>query len=196
MLERISSTFGHAVSFGFVATLLIGLMSAAPAAAQTNILADDVLIVAVYEDRVEKVRELLVRNHPKTRTDSGGRTALIWGSIQGSYESVELLLEDKVLVDQVDEVGNGALYHAAENGHVELVELLLHFRASINQENRDGRTPLMAAVQAGHAPIVQALIDAGADVTISDFTGRDVFDLAREGRSRQVTRILETVRTR
>jgi ankyrin repeat protein len=71
------------------------------------------------------------------------------------------------------------------------VELLLTYDALINQENRDGRTPLMAAVRAGHAQVVQMLIAGGADITISDFTGRTAFDLAREGRSRQVVQILE-----
>ena len=167
------------------------LMPSTQALAQTNVLADDPLIVAVYENRPERVRELLVRQHPKSRADTDGRTALIWGAIQGSYDAMELLLEDKVLVNLADKVGNGALYHASENGHSDVVELLLSFNASIDQENRDGRTPLIAAVRAGHARIVQILIDAGADVTISDFTGRTAFDLAREGRSRQVTSILQ-----
>lgn len=194
-LRTIASTLRRASIFGFVATATLGatfaLLPAGPVAAQTNILADDALIVAVYEDRVEKVRELLVRQHPKSRSDTEGRTALIWGSIQGSYDSIELLVKDKVLINQVDDVGNGALYHAAENGHADVVGLLLTYKALIDQENRDGRTPLMAAVRAGHARIVQALIEAGADVTISDFTGRTVLDLARNGRSRQVVQILE-----
>jgi uncharacterized protein len=191
MIRTIALTFRRAVVLGAMAFASVALMPAGPAAAQTNVLADDVLIVAVYENRVEKVRELLVRQHPKSRADTDGRTALIWGSIQGSYDSIELLLEDKVLINQLDDLGNGALYHAAANGHVEVVELLLTYNARIEQENRDGRTPLMAAVRAGHAPIVQALIAAGADVTISDFTGRTALDLAREGRSRRIVQILE-----
>ena len=195
MFRKISLTFRRAMVLGAAAFAVVALLPAGmtgPAAAQgQNILADDVLIVAVYEDRVEKVRELLVRQHPKSRADTDGRTALIWGSIQGSYDSIELLLEDKVLVNQLDDVGNGALYHAAENGHAGIVDLLLTYHALINQENRDGRTPLMAAVRAGHAEAAQLLIAAGADIMISDFTGRTAFDLAREGRSRQVVKILE-----
>ena len=189
--RTITLALRRAVVLGAVAAATIGLMPMGPAAAQTNVLADDALIVAVYENRVEKVRELLVRLHPKSRADTDGRTALIWGSIQGSHDSVELLLKDKVLINQADDVGKSALYHAAQNGHADVVELLLTYDALIEQENRDGRTPLMAAVSAGHKAIVQSLIEAGADVTVSDFTGRTVLDLARDGRSRQVIRILE-----
>lgn len=189
--ESIALTLRRALVIGALAVAAVALSPASSVMAQTNILAHDPLIVAVYEDRVEKVRELLVRQHPKSRADTDGRTALIWGSIQGSYDSIELLLEAKVLINQLDDLGNGALYHAAENGHVEVVELLLRYNALINQENRDGRTPLMAAVRAGQVQVVQALIAAGADVTISDFTGRTALDLAREGRSREVVRILE-----
>jgi ankyrin repeat protein len=49
----------------------------------------------------------------------------------------------------------------------------------------------MAAARAGHVEITRILIEAGADVERSDFTGRTVLDIAREGRSRQVVQILE-----
>ena len=75
MLRTMAPTLRRAAIFGFVATVtlgvmfgvMLGMMPVGPAAAQTNILADDALIVAVYENRVEKVRELLVRQHPKSR---------------------------------------------------------------------------------------------------------------------------------
>ena len=176
---------------GALAMAAFGLMPADATYAQTNILAAAALLVAVYENRVVRVRELLVRQHPKSRADTDGRTALIWGAIEGSYDAIELLLKDKARVDLVDSVGNGALYYAAENGYLDVVELLLYFDAAIDLENRDGRTPLMAAVRGGHAQIVQLLIDKGADVTISDFTGRTALDLARDSRSRQVTAIVQ-----
>jgi ankyrin repeat protein len=161
-----------------------------------NIFSDDPLIVAVYENRVERVHALIVRQHPHSRTDGDGRTALIWGAIQGSYDALKLVLEAKARPDLVDKVGNGALYHAAENGHLEVVNLLLSYNAPVDQENRDGRTPLMAAVRNGHAQIVKALIAAGADLSHSDFTGRTALDIARNGRSRQVTKLLEAAGAR
>lgn len=176
----------------FISVVLLALVAlSAPVAAQTNIFADDPLIVAVYEDRPEKVRELIVRQHPLARSDRVGRTAMIWGAIQGSYDSLALLLEAKARTNLVDEVGNSSLYHAAENGHIDVVDLLLSYNATVDQENRDGRTPLMAAARAGHVVITRSLIAAGADVERSDFTGRTVLDIARDGRSRQVVQILK-----
>jgi ankyrin repeat protein len=49
----------------------------------------------------------------------------------------------------------------------------------------------MAATEQGHDRIVARLIAAGADVGISDFTGRTALDLAREGRSRKVIQLLQ-----
>jgi ankyrin repeat protein len=185
------TSFPHLSRSLIVSAVLAGLVLATPAAAQTNIFADDPLIVAVYENRTDKVNELIVRQHPMARADTDGRTAMIWGAIQGSYDSLVLLLDAGTRTNLVDDVGNSALYHAAEQGHVEVVNLLLSHNATVDEENRDGRTPLMAAARAGHVEITRALIAAGADTDRSDFTGRTVLDIARNGRSRQVIRILE-----
>jgi len=171
--------------------LMLLMFLATPAGAQTDIFSEDPLIVAVYENRADRVRELIVRQHPLARSDIDGRTPMLWGAIQGSYESLELLLEAGARTDFLDEVGNSALYHASENGHVEVVDLLLSYDAPVDQENRDGRTPLMAAARAGHVEIVRTLMAAGAEIDRSDFTGRTVLDIAREGRSRQVVQVLQ-----
>ncbi|CAN0571931.1 unnamed protein product, partial [Laminaria digitata] len=75
------------------AVLVTFVVFSTPVAAQTNVFADDPLIVAVYEDRTDKVRALIVRQHPMARVDSDGRTPLIFGAIQGSDDSIALLLE-------------------------------------------------------------------------------------------------------
>lgn len=180
----------------FLPALLITSVLASPVAAQTNILAEDPLIVAVYENRTAKVRALVVRQHPMFRADADGRTAMIWGAIQGSYDSLALILEAGAPLNIVDEVGNSALYHAAENGHVGVVELLLSYGTEIDRDNRDGRTPLMAAARAGHLETLVALIAAGAEVGLSDFTGRTALDLARDGRSRKVVQLLQKAERR
>ena len=174
-----------------VCAVLAGAAIAIPAAAQTNIFAEDPLIVAVYENRTDRVNELIVRQHPLARADTDGRTAMIWGAIQGSYDSLVLLLDAGARTNLVDDVGNSALYHAAEQGHIDVVDLLLSHDAAVDEENRDGRTPLMAAARTGHVEITRALIAAGADIDRSDFTGRTVLDIARDGRSRQVVQILK-----
>ena len=55
-----------------------------PIWAATEIFKEDPLIVAVYENRPDDVRDLLVRRASTSRTDDDGKTALIWGCIQGS----------------------------------------------------------------------------------------------------------------
>ena len=125
-----------------IAILALGL--AGPAWAQINLFADDPVIVAAYENRPDDVRDLLVRRASTTQSDVDGRTALIWGAIQGSYDAIEVLLEFQVRIDIVDDLGNSALYYAAGNGHFDVVELLLEVDKLIDRENLDGRTPLFS----------------------------------------------------
>lgn len=175
--------------FGLV--LLASLLFSTFGVAQNNVLAEDPLVVAVYENRTDKVRELIIRQHPMSRADANGRTAMIWGAIQGSYESLEMILEAGAQTNILDDIDNSALYYAAANGHDDVVELLLSYNAGIDSENRDGRTPLMAAAKQGHDRVVAQLIASRADVGVSDFTGRTALDLAREGRSRKVIQLLQ-----
>lgn len=180
---------GLALLAAIVTTALL-TAGLAPAAAETELFRDDPLIVAVYENNVDETRSLVVRRHPMARTTSEGRTALMWGAIQNSYESVQILLEAQARPNLVDDTGNSALYLAADNGNAEIVGLLLEYGAEIDQENRDGRTPLMAAARNGHLAAIEALIAGGADVNHADYTGRTVLDIARDGRSRQVEQAL------
>lgn len=177
-----------------IAALAAGL--AGPAAAQIELFADDPVIVAAYENRPGVVRELMVRRASTTRSDVDGKTALIWGAIQGSYDAIKVLLEFQTRTDIVDKLGNSALYYAAGNGHYDVVELLLEADRLIDRENLDGRTPLMHAVQKGRTEVANLLIEGGADINHTDFTGRSVLDLARNGRSRALVKSLEAAGAR
>lgn len=177
-----------------IMALAVGL--AGPAGAQIDLFADDPVIVAAYENRPGDVRNLLVRRASTTRSDNDGRTALIWGAIQGSYDAIEVLLEFKTRTDLVDELGNGALYYAAGNGHFAVVELLLEADKAIDRENLEGRTPLMHAAEKGRAEVARLLIERGADINRTDFTGRSVLDLARNSRSRRLVKDLEAAGAR
>jgi ankyrin repeat protein len=177
-----------------IAVLVTGLVG--PASAQIELFRDDPVIVAAYENRPSDVRNLMVRRASTTRSDGDGKTALIWGAIQGSYDAIEVLLEFQVRTDIVDGLGNSALYYAAGNGHFDVVELLLEVDKLIDRENLEGRTPLMNAAGKSQAEVAKLLIERGADINHTDFTGRSVLDMARNGRSRQLVKILEAAGAR
>jgi len=177
-----------------IAALAVGL--AGPAGAQIELFADDPVIVAAYENRPVEVRDLMVRRASTTRSDRDGKTALIWGAIQGSYDAIEVLLEFQTRTDIVDGLGNGALYYAAGNGHYDVVELLLEADKVVDRENLDGRTPLMHAAEKGQAEVARLLIERGADINHTDFTGRSVLDVARNSRSRRLVKDLEAAGAR
>ena len=172
-----------------IAVLATGI--AGSAVAQISLFRDDPVIVAAYENRPDDVRELMVRRASTTRVDGDGKTALIWGAIQGSYDAIEILLEFQTRTDIVDELGNSALHYAAGNGHYDVVELLLDADRRVDRENLDGRTPVMHAAEKGRAEVVNLLIERGADINHTDFTGRSVLDVARNSRSRALVKTLE-----
>ena len=159
--------------------------------AGTEIFQEDPVIVATYENRPNELRDLMVRRASTSRTAQDGKTALIWGAIQGSYAAIEVLIEFKTRADITDVLGNSALYYASGNGHFDVVELLLEVDKLIDRENLDGRTALMNAVEKNQTEIVLLLIEHGANIEHTDFTGRSVLDVAKNSRSRRLVKVIE-----
>lgn len=79
------------------------------------------------------------------------------------------------------------LYYAASFGLAKIVRLILENDKDIDIDipgGRHGSTPLFVACWRGHFDVARILISAGADPTIVDNVGLDVFDFLRACRAR------------
>ena len=77
-----------------------------------------------------------------------GRTALMFASVSGHSEIIQLLLNAKAKSDLQIENGETALYLAALKGYPDIVQLLLEYGADPNISNRQGQTAIHAALSA------------------------------------------------
>lgn len=104
-------------------------------------------------------------------SDKEGRTPLIWGSLEGRDNTVQLLLGRGADVNaQGGEYGN-ALQTASARGHSKIVQMLLDKGADVNAQGGKYGNALQAASRSGHGEIVRLLIDKGADLEVVDFDG-------------------------
>ena len=74
-----------------------------------------------------------------------GLTALMFASVNGHSEIVQLLLNAKAKPDLQIENGETALYLAVGRGYPDIVQLLLDYRADPNISNRHGYSPIHLA---------------------------------------------------
>ena len=175
-----------------LAAAFLTLVGAAAARAEFNLMPDldNNIAAAATANNLDQVRKLIAQGSKVNYTDAQGRTGLIYAANAGYTAVAKVLLENGARTAIADRTGNAALHYAAEGGHLAIVELLLAAKAGIDQQNREGATPLMLAASRGRAAVVKLLIERGADLTVTDYTGRRAVDWAQDHRQSRIAQML------
>jgi ankyrin repeat protein len=104
--------------------------------------------------------------------DEQGFTPLIFASIQGELDMIELLTARKANVEALTIYGENALLRAVMDGHPKATLLLLKKGAKPNVSNHDGNTPLMMASRDGVEEVAKSLLKHGAHINTRDKHGK------------------------
>ena len=98
----------------FVLLVLAVTLAPIPLSAQTSLFGGNPLIDAAKLSDATGVRSALTRGARANDTDGEGMTALMYAAQQGDLEIIELLLENKAMLDRRNKVGATALALAAQ----------------------------------------------------------------------------------
>jgi len=147
----------------------------------------------------ERVKELIDSGASTNVQDFLGMTPLLHAANMGQAAIVEILLESNAEPDMSDNAGRTPLMLAAAGGMIGVVEKLLLFKidevvvdCAINQKDRiNGDTALILAAKHNSAEVVTLLLESGADHKIQNNDGLDALKLAKRGKLKAVTPILE-----
>lgn len=94
---------------------------------------------------------------------------LILACQKGDYdECVQLINNDKELINEVDLCKRNALFYAIENQDLKLINFLIDQQINISHRDKDGYTVLNLAVICGNKQIVELLANQCADLTTID----------------------------
>jgi len=180
---------------------LAGMMlTAGPLAAQGRLSPNgEVFLKALRENEGSKALSLVQANGSSIISHRGidGSTPLhVVVRTRNSYW-VSFLLEKGADKDAADRNGDTPLMLASRTGYLDGVAQLLRSRADVNRANRLGETALIIAVQQRQAAIVSTLLKLGADPDKRDHTGYSAREHAtRDSRSREMLKLIETVKSR
>jgi ankyrin repeat protein len=169
--------------FGRLALLSLGLVIAAPAAAQFSE-SYKFLDAVRKSDTAALVKALDVPGVTliNTRDRSTGETALIIAIGRRDLAVSAYLLSKGARPELSDNEGRTPLMMAVEKRFFEGAQLLLSKKANPNQSNASGETPLIRAVQFGDIEMVRLLLTAGADPNKRDnLAGLSAIDYAQRG---------------
>jgi len=122
--------------------------------------------------------------------DHHGNTPLMWATIQGDRNLVEMLVDQGAAINTQNLVGETALFMAAARDYVNICNFLLESGADARLSTIDGTSPLHIAAACGNTSLVQTLVGHGAFVNSTDDEGDTPLHYAvREGR-RDVVELL------
>jgi len=167
----------------FAALLLLGTLTAHPAAAQFS---DSYrFLEAVRKSDNNKIVEFLETpgvTPINTKDRTSGETALLIVVARRDLVMTSYLLSRGARADLADNNGRTPLMLAVERRFVEGAQLLLANKANANQTNGSGETPLMRAVQMRDMEMVRLLMANGADPDRRDrLAGMSALDYAKAG---------------
>jgi ankyrin repeat protein len=132
---------------------------------------DTELLFAVYNQDIEKVKELLATGGNPNAKDYSGISALAY-AIMGENESIAwLLISEGANANAPDRFGRNILMHAIIEGQHHWVEKLIPLIENINHQDISGYTAMVFASESYQIETIEMLFNAGADLNISSVRG-------------------------
>jgi ankyrin repeat protein len=122
-----------------------------------------------------------------------GSTVLNYAAGRGHLEVVQVLIEQKVDVNQSGRKGTTAVMAASRECHVEVVKILVKAKADVNHVNDQFDTALMFAAAGNYDEIVKILIESNADLNRENSEGFTAFKYAVYLGHQDVVHVFEMV---
>ena len=163
---------------GFTSLCLVMFSGSVVAAGEHE--PEHVLFQAIRRADIAILRSLLRRGTPPDVRDGEGTTPLMYASLHGSAEMVELLLKHGADPRAANKRGVTSLLWGARDA--KKVRLLISHEADPNARTELGNTPLMvAAGSPSGSAAVEQLLTHGADITTRNKRGLTALQAAATG---------------
>src|SRR5262249_36339128 len=108
----------------------------------------------------------------------------------GDKAAIQMLLQQRVDVNEPEVDGTTALHWAVRNDESELVDRLIRAGANVKAANRYGITPLFLACVNGNANIIEKLLKSGADANAISNEGETALMTASRTGNVDVVKVL------
>ena len=179
------------------ALMLITLLFSQPSRAQDLPAVNDLpFIEAARAGDVETMEQYVLVGSTIDQLGYEGKSALHIAAEWNQPAAVNFLIENGAKIDKRARDRHTALTYAVLRQRDIIVDALLAAGADPNRDGYNYETPLITAVRLNNKTMVKALLAANADPMISDSTGRDAFDWARQGRGQDMLALLNQAAAR
>ncbi|MBE7466615.1 MAG: ankyrin repeat domain-containing protein [Planctomycetes bacterium] len=146
------------------------------------------LMWAIEKDDLPQLEKLIKEwKDPNREFSKGGITLLHYAAMNGSINSLRLLLKVGAKVNLRAESGSSPLDMACSLGFVEVCKELIKSGAEVNGVGKSGKTALFYCK---NVEVITVLVESGADVHHTDALGRNSLHSAVLGKKVEVAKEL------
>lgn len=150
----------------------------------------DHLEIAIEEDRLARVKELLSSGADVNRANSVSLTPLHQALFLENQSIAQLLIEHGASITVATSEGWQPLHCAASKGMAGMVSLCLGRKADVAARTLDGQTALHKGCKSGDVQTVQILLDLGANIEAQDEWGWRPLHTASAQGSQEIVELL------
>jgi ankyrin repeat protein len=148
------------------------------------------LAIAVSNEDVAEVKQLISRGENANRKEEDGTTPLFIAIENGDLNMVQLLLDAGAKINARNKERETPIMRIDEDATPDLIELLVRYGAKVNQVAKTGDTALMRAARDAEPEVVKALVDAGAELDLQNEEGMTALMFAADEDNVENARVL------
>ena len=157
---------------------------------ESDVFLDSVFFTAVKKSNYDKTKEMLAKGVSVNAKDSDGLVALAYALKNDDVKMFNLLIENGAEINTSILKGTSLLIFYVTDYRYLLIKNILDVGAKINFQDKLGRTALMHAIEKRNSDAVRILFEQEFDKTLTDFSGKDIFDYSKAARNNYIKNLI------
>jgi len=160
----------------------------------SDIFHEKVFLKAVKKSDYAKAYEMIERNVSLNSLDSDGLVPIAYALANEDSKMFDLLSEAgaRTNIKILDE--SSLLIFYINNNRFMLIDKLIEHGSDLNKQDSNGMTAMMHAIEKSNINAVGMLSRKKFDVSLTDFSGKTIFDYSNLSRNISIKRIIEKLK--
>ena len=157
----------------------------------SDIFHEKVFLKAVKKSDYAKASEMIQMNVSVNSVDSDGLVPIAYALANEDSKMFDLLSDAGARINIKILDDSSLLIFYINNNRFKLIDKLIEHGSNLNKQDSNGMTALMHAIEKSNVNAVGMLSRKNLDTSLTDFSGKTIFDYSNLSRNISIKRIVE-----